>query len=59
MKTWVNCELPKETAGRLKEYLRDMHIDYEPSECGDLIHFECHMSIEEQIAANEFIQANC
>lgn len=35
----VSCELPKETASRFKEYCRDMHIEYEPSECYNNIHF--------------------
>ena len=59
MRTWYNVELAKETAGRFKEYLRDMHLKYEASECGDLIHFECLMSIDEQIAANAFISERC
>ena len=59
MKNWVNTELPKETAGRFKEYCRDMGVKYEASECGNLIHFECLMSIDQQIAANEFIDARC
>ena len=55
----VNCELPKETAGRFKEWCRDMHIRYEPSECFNLIHFECDMTEEQITAANAFIDANC
>jgi len=59
MRTWYNVELAKETAGRFKEYLRDNHITYEPSENGNDIHFECLMSIDEQIAANDFISERC
>ena len=46
MSKWVNCELPKETAGRFKEYCRDMHIRYEASEC-------------EIAKANAFIDERC
>jgi hypothetical protein len=56
---WVNCELPKETAGRFKEYCRDMHIKFEASECGNLIHFECKMNAEMITKANKFIEERC
>lgn len=51
----VSTELPRETAGRFKEYLRDMHIWYEASECGNLIHFEVLATDEEICKANAFI----
>lgn len=56
-KKWVNTELQREIAGRFKEYLRDMHIKYEASECGDLIHFECYMCEDEIPKANAFIDS--
>lgn len=59
MSRWVNTELPKETAGRFKEYCRDMHIKYETSECFNLIHFECYMNDEEIAKANDFIDERC
>jgi hypothetical protein len=59
MKKRVSCELPRETAGRFKEYCRDMHIKYEPSECFNLIHFECYMDDDEIVKADAFIDANC
>lgn len=55
----VSCEIPKETAGKLKSYLRDMHIKFEPSECGNLIHFEVWATLVEIDKANAFISANC
>ena len=58
-KNWLRCDIPKETAGRFKEYLRDNHIKFEPSENGKDIHFECLMDIDEQIAANLFIDECC
>lgn len=54
---WVNTELPKKNSRTFKEYLRDMHIRFEASECGDLIHFECYMSQDEISKANAFIDS--
>lgn len=59
MKKRVNCELPRETAGRFKEYCRDMHIQFEASECYNLIHFECMMTETEIEKANQFIDERC
>lgn len=59
MKRWVRCDLPKETAGRFREYCRDMHITHETSENGNCIHFECYMSAHEMEMANAFIEARC
>ena len=55
----VRTELPKATAGRFKEWLRDNHIKFEPSECGNLIHFEVWATEDEIKAGNAFIDANC
>ena len=51
----LTTELPKEMAGRFKEWCRDMHIEYHPSECYNLIHFVCYMTEEQRIAADEFV----
>lgn len=59
MAKWVNCELPRETAGRFKEYCRDNHIKFESSECFNLIHFECYMDAEQIVKANNFIDERC
>ena len=56
---WVNTELPKGTANRFKEYLRDNHIQYEASEADNLIHFECYMSETQISNANAFIDERC
>ena len=58
-KVWVSCDLPKETAGRFKEYLRDNQITFKTSKNGYHIHFKCLMDIYEQIAANDFISERC
>ena len=60
---WVNCDLPKETAGRFKEYLRDnglwKHELCEPSENGNYIHFECKLTEAEIESAEAFIEERC
>ena len=56
----VSCELSKETASRFKEYCRDMHIEYEPSECYNNIHFVLYNVTQEQVdKANKFIDERC
>ena len=49
------CELPKENARQFKEYCRNNYIPYEPSECGDLIHFELDCDTDEMLLANNYI----
>lgn len=39
-RTWKNVELNKADAEFLKTTLKLFSIRYEPSSCGDLIHFE-------------------
>lgn len=55
LKHEASTELPREMAGKFKEYLRDMHIWHEASECGTLIHFEVRVTDEEFCKANQFI----
>lgn len=55
MRAWYNTELSKETAGRFKEFCRDMHLKYETSECGNLIHFEVNCTLTELKEANAFL----
>lgn len=52
---WVNTELPKETAGRFKECLRDYHMNFETSEVGNMIHFEVLASEKEMEILNQFL----
>lgn len=60
MKTWMNVELPKgNSADKFREYCRDMHIKYEPSEADGYIHFEVYVSTEEAHKANAFIEKRC
>ena len=43
-KYWVNCELRQKEAEKLKEYLRDCGIPFEPSQDGEFVHFEMLIS---------------
>ena len=52
---YENVELEKSVAGRFKEYCRDMHLTFETSEVGELIHFEVLVNEEEKRKANEFL----
>lgn len=52
---WYSLELNKEKASIFKEYLRKHNILYEPSECFNLIHFQCFMTMDEVSAANEYL----
>ena len=52
---YKNVELPKDIAGRFKEYCRDMHLKFEPSEVDEYIHFEVLVNLEELKKANKFL----
>ena len=56
---WYSTELPKETAGKLKEYLRDNKVKYEASECFSYIHFEIFTDVESVKLINSFIDERC
>ena len=55
-KLWYSVELSKDNADIFKEYLHNNDIRFEPSECYNLIHFECCMTPDELKSANEFLQ---
>lgn len=55
MRNWYNVELAKDSAGKFKEFLRDYHIKFESSECGNLIHFEVFCNRLEMETANKFL----
>ena len=54
---WKNVELKKNVADRFKEYCRDMHLKFDPSEAGEYIHFEVLVNEDELRNANEFLHA--
>ena len=53
---WYNVELLKDNAKLLNGYLKNHGIYFEPSEAGDLIHFECYMNEIEAQLVNEFLE---
>lgn len=55
MKHFYNVELNKEEAEKLKAYLRDNGIYFEPSSCYNLIHFEIKMNEAEAEQVNKFL----
>ena len=53
---WRNTELKGNDVGKFREYLRDMHINFETSEAGyGYIHFEVLVSESEEQEANDFL----
>lgn len=58
MRTWLNTALTKEEAEIFKAFLDENGIEYEASECYDMIHFEVNVNDYERIAIDEFIDDN-
>lgn len=57
-RNWKSTELKGNDVGRFKEYLRDMHINFETSEVDyGYIHFEVLVDEEEMQKANEFLSS--
>ena len=54
-KNWYSVELTKDYADILKDYLRKVGVYFEPSEAGNLIHFECYMTECECNDVNAFL----
>ena len=57
MKNFYNAELNKEDAEKLKAYLKENGIYFEPSACYNLIHFEIKVDEVELKKVNEFLKA--
>lgn len=55
-RTWYNVELTKTTADLLKPYLKSHGIYFEPSEAGNLIHFELYANDIEVRLVNDFLE---
>lgn len=55
MKHFYNVELNKEDAEKLKAYLKDNGIYFEPSSCYNLIHFEVKVDEMELEKVNKFL----
>ena len=56
MKAFYNVELNKEDAEKLKAYLKENGIYFEPSSCYNLIHFEVKVDGEELEKVNGFLE---
>ena len=56
MKTFYNVELKKEKAEKLKAYLKENKIYFEPSACYNLIHFEIKENEKELKQVNSFLE---
>ena len=56
--TWLNCELSKEEAKALRQYLRDNGIKFETSGVGDDVHFEILYKNQDQVDATDRFLSN-
>ena len=57
MRTYYNVELTKGDAEKLKAFLKEKGIYYEPSSCYNLIHFEIKVNEAELKMVNNFLDA--
>jgi len=57
-RAWYGVELTKEKAEIFKEYLREKRIKFEPSECYNLIHIECYLSLDELHTTHNWMERN-
>ena len=56
MKRFYNAELNKEDAEKLKVFLKENGIYFEPSACYNLIHFEIKVDETELKKVNDFLK---
>ena len=56
MKHFYNAEINKEDAEKLKAYLKENGIYFEPSACYNLIHFEIKADETELEKVNKFLE---
>lgn len=55
IRVWFYISLSRENADKLNAYLKDNNIYFEPSECGNFVHFACYMTNEERRSTNKFL----
>lgn len=55
MKAFYNVELNHEAADKLKVFLKDNNIYFEPSQCYNLVHFEIKADENEAQTINNFL----
>ena len=58
LRTWVNTELDRKEADMLKGFLDENEIEYEASECYDVIHIEINVNEYERQAVEEWMEEN-
>lgn len=56
MRKFYNVELNKDEAEKLKVYLKENGIYFEPSACYNLIHFEIKVDEAELKMVNDFLE---
>lgn len=56
MKRFYSVELNKEDAEKLKVYLKENGIYFEPSACYNLVHFEIKVDEAELEKVNKFLE---
>lgn len=56
MKHFYNVELNKEDAEKLKVFLKENGIYFEPSSCYNLVHFEVKADEAELKMVNDFLE---
>lgn len=56
MRKFYNVELNKADAEKLKAYLKDNGIYFEPSACYNLVHFEIKMNEAELKMVNDYLE---
>ncbi len=56
MKRFYSVELNKEDAEKLKVYLKENGIYFEPSACYNLVHFEIKVNEAELAKVNAFLE---
>lgn len=56
MKHFYSVELNKDDAEKLKVYLKENGIYFEPSSCYNLIHFEVKVDETELKSVNDFLE---
>lgn len=57
MRKYFNVELNKDDAEKLKVFLKEKGIYFEPSSCYNLIHFEIKVNEEELKIVDEFLDS--
>ena len=55
MKKWYACEVSKDDYSKLRVFLKENNIRYEPSACGDLVHVEVFIDSREFEITERFL----